>query len=969
MEPPSKRLKLDSPLYSDDEEEQDELSLTPGQFDAIQDPLYQLDKKRAKSATRLKSAYESIFEKYGKEFDGSDDLVNLYTGEIEVDNGHLKSLEDAEEDSHSSGGEESISKETPAGSKEKPARARVKPRSKSLTAANPNQYNRMPQFQAPWNPAPSLGAFQLPSAYSFPPFDANPPFDFGYSSFGNAQVDPLWQAPDLPPQPPPYQQGSHFGSERMQHGPRRLVDAKSFLGDVSKPGTDGDNSEEDELLTASNDLATSSRSLPNCAQTLSAADNTATEATEVMGREAPPQEGDVVTEDVEDNQATEDSHKPCAPTKGRGRPRKSNTRSLTASPNSKARSEPRALRAHEKRIEVIIPMIKRILSNATADGIENETLVSTEEELSNMHTGTVVNSSLDQDEVLHLPFRHLEETGGVDQTEPPQDPGGASGLRKPRKRRRSSPREQMDSTSESMLPELIQETQTSPIGGHEDIGQDPSDPLQTSTGNSKDDLTTENLNSSEQEPDGINGINESSYSFSNQQYPMLEAIEPDEDSIPNFEPTMGSPLMSTFEDGLLPPLPLTGTSEDQFAEMTGSHDPGSPSALLESFLGKGATTSSVGFRGRVPLSSDAPTYTFSDIQLEEVFRDLEAMDIPQSDITPGTPGPPPVIDTIEPSSSPYQDCLPTIEKFETPEVQMIEEAENAPPTSAPVSELDQLNLGSDPGHFERSPSLGAKGSRARDYSVPEDEPEVLPDHVSTLRSPTPPTARNEKGPNTSNGRSPSPELGTPTRSDAKPSNAPKKPAQTPETPTKTRTPKSGKSRITHRRTSSSKPISLTSLLPSGIDDESEDELSFVTSVRRTTPRFFSPSSRTGTPSLPPLQAGSHKKTRKSGLSIRTPSSSTRAPRRISGLSGSRNLPPATETRAGRIQARTPRGRPAHSSPLARRVASRLLSSPTRKQSLLPLRDPDLVATPGGTLRRCGENGFSCGREFCFTCCI
>jgi hypothetical protein len=27
----------------------------------------------------------------------------------------------------------------------------------------------------------------------------------------------------------------------------------------------------------------------------------------------------------------------------------------------------------------------------------------------------------------------------------------------------------------------------------------------------------------------------------------------------------------------------------------------------------------------------------------------------------------------------------------------------------------------------------------------------------------------------------------------------------------------------------------------------------------------------------------------------------------------------------------------------------------------------LTETPGGTLRRCGEDGFRCGREFCFSC--
>lgn len=32
-------------------------------------------------------------------------------------------------------------------------------------------------------------------------------------------------------------------------------------------------------------------------------------------------------------------------------------------------------------------------------------------------------------------------------------------------------------------------------------------------------------------------------------------------------------------------------------------------------------------------------------------------------------------------------------------------------------------------------------------------------------------------------------------------------------------------------------------------------------------------------------------------------------------------------------------------------------------------EESLVWTPGGTLRRCGQNGFACGRPFCFTCTV
>lgn len=98
--PPAKRARVGHAPWDDDdgEAEDDELMLSASQFDARQHPMYQLDKKRAQSALKLKSRFEDIFEKYGKDFEGVGDEIDLLTGEVIVDNGHLQSLEDEDQD-------------------------------------------------------------------------------------------------------------------------------------------------------------------------------------------------------------------------------------------------------------------------------------------------------------------------------------------------------------------------------------------------------------------------------------------------------------------------------------------------------------------------------------------------------------------------------------------------------------------------------------------------------------------------------------------------------------------------------------------------------------------------------------------------------------------------------------------------------------------------------------------------------
>ncbi|KAI9757986.1 MAG: hypothetical protein M4579_003222 [Chaenotheca gracillima] len=78
MEPPQKRMRLSS--AEDDTE-----------------PDLELQQARLDNDFRLKSVFEGIFEKYGKDFTGVGDEIDIETGEVIVDNGHLRGMEDEQD--------------------------------------------------------------------------------------------------------------------------------------------------------------------------------------------------------------------------------------------------------------------------------------------------------------------------------------------------------------------------------------------------------------------------------------------------------------------------------------------------------------------------------------------------------------------------------------------------------------------------------------------------------------------------------------------------------------------------------------------------------------------------------------------------------------------------------------------------------------------------------------------------------
>ncbi|KAK7962307.1 uncharacterized protein PG986_003132 [Apiospora aurea] len=264
MEPPAKRHKVGQPPPRDDphdEANDDELSLHPGEFEARQDPLYELDKSRAKAVFKLKSRFESIFDKYERDFDGQGDEINLHTGEVIINNGHLQSLEDEQDKEDLSADEEEeeriLQNQNPSST------------STSFASGQSTPNNVALQLQSNWAPPP------LPDT-GFPSFSGlptAPAHHYGmphpFAAFGPAPVDPMWQTPELQMGGPqghlglfgnpylgqmnPFQSGYGGGVGHLlnRRVPRRIATAAelavrsrqdAFLGEelVEKEGSDED---------------------------------------------------------------------------------------------------------------------------------------------------------------------------------------------------------------------------------------------------------------------------------------------------------------------------------------------------------------------------------------------------------------------------------------------------------------------------------------------------------------------------------------------------------------------------------------------------------------------------------------------------------------------------------------------------------------------------------------------------------
>lgn len=239
MERPVKRQRIAlDPLGTDDE---DELDCEPNELNQRRDPVYQLEQARARASNKLKSRFEDIFAKYEKDFTGVGDEIDLRTGQVVVNNGHLQSITgvqefgegdgDEDEDAHFSGSDRPVQSVIDEALKNDSSDAVVRRNPWEVVDLNSDSSR----------PAAGVG---VPGFSSMMPPAHEP---FGFLEPGHTQVvDPAWQAPELPRSA---FMSPRFGAQAQQHifgmGQTTKVTRRSLLEPRSQ---DGD--EEDVLLGA-----------------------------------------------------------------------------------------------------------------------------------------------------------------------------------------------------------------------------------------------------------------------------------------------------------------------------------------------------------------------------------------------------------------------------------------------------------------------------------------------------------------------------------------------------------------------------------------------------------------------------------------------------------------------------------------------------------------------------------------------
>ncbi|KAI0405905.1 hypothetical protein F4802DRAFT_561159 [Xylaria palmicola] len=1046
MEPPSKRPRLDAPYGADDDNEnQDELAMTPAQFDATQDPMYQLDKGRAKAATRLKSTFEDIFEKYGKDFDGDDDVINFYTDEIEIDNGHVDSIESrkdgAAEDSLSSDEEERILSGK-SGDKGKGA----------LVPAAHKKFgrNQSPQGQSPWYMPSGLGTYRLSSmSFSSSPYGVRPPFEFGSPSFGNGPIDPTWQVPDLPVQPPYHQHrslvgggGNPFGQidRQTHHAARRTVTTKSFLCNATTSEANNANTDEEDDIILGMDrqhkvlqprpngientpMPTGSKpdSRPSQSPVQHASSHKTNIAKNKLPKNSPASQKESIHENVTrpavtdvilapHQQAKENnqSHRSVGGSRSspparrkRGRPKQCDLSEPAMSMEKEPENATHPLRPNERRIEVIIPMMKSLLPSETEPRQGEELVVPAVEEIPqapnveqnvSLHENLVNSNPKNSDVMTYQPFTNLtEDAQDTDVLSLAQTSGSPISPTGQGSQKRSS--SQIQAEIDSSTPDVV------PYG-EQDLGiacvePNPSSDFSESVLDNFVDCYTDSLHPIEHKSDYSDGIERATPGRGSSSTTSIAADKEQTAHNTMLEENTKAMLVDKHNSEValvLSSSPTEVSSRHAIGDVAKISTPPimeaipSEKAMSEEVEGSHYENEDVSQEKPVGLSIDPDeeellarrqdissntTASYHDIQLDVPDDSEVANAMSEEDVRFQNPKEPAILESIESNLQMDLDCSsPT---SVAPNICQ-EKDKDMPDRSLFAggleAEIDGLHLDSGRPDAQRSPSLGATELPDHDLSAFPAVSDCYSSRELVPRpsSPTPQTdARNITGA----GRSPSPELGAPIGPEILPDAASQsKGSPTSATPTKTRGPRSAKPRRSQRRTPSTKRFPLTSLVSGSIEDESDDELSTAGSFSGARSILHSPFSRVRAnedPGLPPPFLTPSERTRKRSLHTGSPSSAQTTSRTL-GVDSSRKKPPATDSHAGRSQARRGRNSAAQSSPLARVVAGRLLSSPTKRRGATPMRSPSLVASPHGTLRRCGEDGFVCERAFCLTCC-
>lgn len=247
MEPPPKRQRF-AQSGVQVEEDDDELFLEPEELNQRRDPAFQLQKGRALAVNKLKSRFEDIFAKYERDFTDVADEIDLRTGEVVVNNGHLESMEfardlddgrddDDDENGHASEEEKRILQGK--GDTESSADAAL-----ATVRKDPWQVAEISWPPSAIGNTPRLSSMILPDQQPFmSPFASTPPF--GMST--PRSLDPTWQAPELP-----ISSFGHYNSKG--HGQKTWSTTRKVAGKLLGAPNSAEAEEEDVLLGVSGNM-------------------------------------------------------------------------------------------------------------------------------------------------------------------------------------------------------------------------------------------------------------------------------------------------------------------------------------------------------------------------------------------------------------------------------------------------------------------------------------------------------------------------------------------------------------------------------------------------------------------------------------------------------------------------------------------------------------------------------------------
>ncbi|CAJ2500268.1 Uu.00g031210.m01.CDS01 [Anthostomella pinea] len=1040
MEPPSKRLKSGQAPYDSDEEEakQDELSLTDVQFDARQDPLHALDKGRAKAATRLKSRFEDIFEKYGKDFTGVADEIDFHTGEVVINNGHLQSLEDEKdrerEDSPSS---EEEKERALKGKHHGPAK---QSQPKSLIPANPSTDGTDLVPQPAWNPAVGMNEGACPmSSPAFPsdPFGAANPFAMGPSFFGNHPTDPTWQVPEFPMQFPlnafgfmgqamgvsqqlqfnqmaammaagggPY---GYLGGMFQHQGFRKTARAGS-LARTSLPATTEtptSDAEEDEILVARSkrdalEVAVAKTAEKSLSLSLAAFNRNSQQTIRKVAK--PDEAGTMKMERLKTQRVSGRPKKttalehcqPGQPPRGvttdasvaqgggkhtatarRGRPKKTNTLAESQIPDQQEREKPTET-DHNHPVEPKPAAsqdtgseLRRGRGRPNKTGISSSPQTSPSRRQDQQPTGPV-----DTTQILPPGSPKIAKDNGVRLMQSKELIANHAERLDLQTRRSSRTRKQPDLYGD--IPWLKRGAR---LAGTTAKDCTESGLSQTLVDGSPGLMHTEDSPSAEEDSrlkefqQGGQTMTDTDALPEPQDIPLnpehlvdkthSEPVKFDNDATETL--LRESSLQEEMQDrGHINSPPAIICSHDlEPPIIEAAMEEVEPSTLITEVGSQNEVGLSTGHSDKedevlVPLPEFLRENT-PPVSRPEQLSHAKKRETRGVDISIGRSSPPDdvmedripeVSNVLEPAVSP-QASLETTKTQDLPEMsdkEMSQTLEQAPTKDdlAPALDISQRDPDHEEGVTENDnppsspPSIIIRADPVPEPMLPPLPRRRSPPAVSALALRPALRPRND---------------GSNAHADAA---EPLKPA--PARSLRSRasssvpvTPKKPRHRPGDHLTSSAKRFALTSLVPD--DPRDDDELSIVSSSPSS---FRSRLSRINLYSSP--APSPHRTSRRHSLLV-GPRVRSSTPDRISGFV--RPAAPATDSRASRTTKRKLGASAVQSSPLARTAVENLLATPRRRRQGNPPGSP--VRTPGGTMRRCGEDGFKCDRDFCLTC--